>query len=35
MCSSYYRNLVYREKEDKFTELSFSEYKKDGRFLAI
>ena len=35
MCSSYYRNLVYKEKEDKFTELSFSEYKKDGRFLAI
>ena len=35
MCSEYYRHVFYKEKEDKFTELSLNRDKKDGCLITI
>ena len=35
MGSSYYKDMVYKEKNDKFTDLSLNKYKIDGRLIAI
>ena len=35
MGSSYYKDIVYKEKEDKFSDLTLNKDKIDGRYIAI